>query len=159
MMTNEKIKQMRKGTPAPNYLYVPPFLIALTYIALSLLLTEYLSGNNVIFLKGLILTPIMTMFMLYSIIGSVNELVGFAGEVSYRSGQSFNNALPSSKTKKIRYYSMVLLIASVMVSVLEFALPNGVWIALLITMAILLFLTTLKGVHGHYRYRQFVPKY
>jgi fatty-acid desaturase len=159
MLTTKKIKELRTETPTPRYLLAPPFLIALGYIILSLLLTEYLSGNNAIFVKGLIITPLMTLIILYSTIGAVNELAGYAGEVSYRSGQSFNKVLPASKTKKIRYNSMALLIGSVMVSILEFTLPNIFWFSLLIAMAILLFLTTLKGAQGHYRYRQFIPKY
>jgi hypothetical protein len=80
--------------------------------------------------------------------------VGFAGEVSFKSGQSLNKVLPTSKTRRIRFNSMALLIGSVMVSILEFALPNMIWFILLIVMALLLFLKTLKGVQGQYRYRQ-----
>lgn len=158
MMTTEKIKQMRKGTPAPGYLYIPPMLISLTYIALSILLTGYLSGENATLKIGLILTPILTVTLLYSTVGEVNELVGFAGELGSKSGLSLSKVLPLSETKHIRYISMALLLGAVIVSLLKFLLPSIVWFILLVTMTLLLFLKILKGIQGHYRYNQYVPK-
>lgn len=115
MMTIEKVKQMRNETPVPGYQYVHPILISAIYLTLSVLFNEYF-GENKAFLFGLILTPILTVSILYSTIGQINELVGLAGEISSKRGLSLRQVLPISRTKRIRYNSMLLLVGAVVVS-------------------------------------------
>jgi len=151
-MTKIEIDLLKRKTPVPRYLTFLALLVVLGYISLALALPRYFSENYLIVWGcGLLLTPVM----IYSTIGEVNELVGFAGIKARRIGGSLIKVLPSTVTKSVRIKSLTLLLASVIVPVIESALHPIVWFSLVIVITLLLFIKIKTGFNGHYRYGQF----
>lgn len=154
-MTKIELALLKNEIPVPRYLTFIPLLVVLGYICLALLLPRYLSESYLIVWGcGLLLTPVM----IYSTIGEVNELVGFAGEKAHKSGSSLINILPSTVTKRVRSKSLALLLVAVIIPVIEFALQPIIWFGVVIAITLLLFIKIKTGFTGHYRYGQLFKK-
>lgn len=150
-MTKIEMALLKSKTPVPRYLTFLPLFVALGYISLALVLPRYFNESYLIVWGcGLLLTPVM----IYSTIGEVNELVGFAGKKARRIGDSLIKVLPTTVTKSVHTKSLTLLLAAVIVPVIEFALHPIVWFSLVIVMTLLLFIKIKTGFNGHYRYGQ-----
>ncbi len=146
--TKAQFYQFRKENPTPNHLYFLSVLISFIYLMVSFSINEITSNTILkIVALGLFLTPSIT----YVTIGEIKEWIGFTGKISHKTGNLPGNKL--NVTTRIRYQSVIVLLITILASATEFSYPLIIFISTL-----LLFMKTINGLKGHYRYELLLSK-